>query len=55
MIVELDETVDDDDDRLRTDEAVVFDVVDGLITRVAVYLQTSYRPDQSAPPRLRSV
>ena len=42
-IVELSETVDDGDARLRTQEAVVFDVADGLITRVAVYLQTSQR------------
>ena len=41
VVAELNETVDDGDGRLRTDEAVVFDVDDGLITRVAVYLQTS--------------
>jgi limonene-1,2-epoxide hydrolase len=44
VIVELDETVDDEGERLRTDEVVVFDVADERITRVAVYLQTSYRP-----------
>ena len=53
VVVELDETVDidraggdgadGDAGRLRTDEAVVFDVdvANDLITRVAVYLQTS--------------
>jgi len=39
--VELSETVDDGNGRLHTDESVVFDVADGLITHVAVYLQTS--------------
>ena len=43
VVVELSETVDDGDGRLRTDEAVVFDIGDGLITRVAVYLQSSER------------
>ena len=43
VAVELSETVDDAGDRLRTDEVVVFDVVDGLIAQVAVYLQTSER------------
>jgi len=43
VAVELSETVDDRDARLRTDETVVFDVVGGLITRVAVYLRTSER------------
>lgn len=43
VAVELSETVDDGDGRLHTDETVVFDVADGLITRVAVYLQTSER------------
>ena len=41
VTVELSETVDDDGKRLRTDEAVVFDVANGAITRVAVYLQRS--------------
>jgi ketosteroid isomerase-like protein len=41
VTVELNETVDVDEGRLRTDEAVVFDVDGELITRVAVYLQTS--------------
>jgi ketosteroid isomerase-like protein len=41
ITVELHETVDDDGKRLQTDEAVVFDIAGGLITRVAVYLQTS--------------
>jgi ketosteroid isomerase-like protein len=41
VVVELNETVDDGGRRLRTDEAVVFDVTDDLITRVAVYLQRS--------------
>jgi ketosteroid isomerase-like protein len=41
VTVELSETVADGDGRLRTDEAVVFDVADGLIARVAVFLQTS--------------
>jgi ketosteroid isomerase-like protein len=47
VAVELHETVDDNDDggdaRLRTEETVVFDVRDGLIARIAVYLQTSER------------
>jgi ketosteroid isomerase-like protein len=43
VAVELSETVDDGGARLHTDETVVFDVRDGLITRVAVYLQTSER------------
>ena len=43
VTVELRETVDDGDARLETCEAVVFDTADGLITRVAVYLQTSER------------
>jgi hypothetical protein len=43
VAVELSETVDDRDDRLHTDETVVFDVANGLITRVAVYLRTSLR------------
>ncbi|MDQ1457180.1 MAG: hypothetical protein QOH28_2800 [Actinomycetota bacterium] len=43
VAVELSETVDDGDGRLRTDETVLFDVADGLISRVAVYLQTSER------------
>jgi limonene-1,2-epoxide hydrolase len=43
VLVELSETVDDRDGRrLRTDEAVVFDLDgDGLISRVAVYLRAS--------------
>jgi ketosteroid isomerase-like protein len=41
VTVELSETIADGDGRLRTDEAVVFDVADGLIARVAVFLQTS--------------
>jgi limonene-1,2-epoxide hydrolase len=43
VAVELSETVDDGDARLHTDETVVFDVRDGLIARVAVYLQASER------------
>jgi ketosteroid isomerase-like protein len=43
VLVELHETVDDDGARLRTHEAVVFDVAAGEIARVAVYLQTSER------------
>jgi ketosteroid isomerase-like protein len=43
VAVELRETVDDGGTRLHTDETVVFDVRDGLIARVAVYLQTSER------------
>ena len=39
------ETVDDGDARLRTDETVVFNVANGLISRVAVYLQTSERSE----------
>jgi ketosteroid isomerase-like protein len=41
VTVELSETVADGDGRLRTEEAVVFDVAEGLIVRVAVFLQTS--------------
>ena len=41
VLVELAETVDDDGARLRTQEAVVFDVRAGEIARVAVYLQSS--------------
>ena len=48
MTVELRETVDDGDARLETSEAVVFDTADGLITRVAVYLQTSERHPRPA-------
>jgi limonene-1,2-epoxide hydrolase len=43
VAVELSETVDDGNARLHTDETVVFDIADGLIARVAVYLQTSER------------
>ena len=45
VTVELRETVDDGDGdaRLETCEAVVFHTAGGLITRVAVYLQTSER------------
>jgi limonene-1,2-epoxide hydrolase len=43
VAVELSETVDDAGERLHTDETVVFDVADGCIVRVAVYLQTSER------------
>jgi ketosteroid isomerase-like protein len=43
VLVELQETVDDDGARLRTHEAVVFDVDAGEIARVAVYLQSSER------------
>lgn len=43
VTVELRETVDDGDARLETSEAVVFDTALGLITGVAVYLQTSER------------
>jgi ketosteroid isomerase-like protein len=43
VTVELRETVDDGDARLETAEAVVFDTAAGLITGVAVYLQTSER------------
>jgi hypothetical protein len=43
VTVELRETVDDGDARLETSEAVIFDTVAGLITHVAVYLQTSER------------
>jgi ketosteroid isomerase-like protein len=49
VAVELNETVDDDDARLRTDETVVFDVRDGLISHVAVYLQTSERIVADSP------
>jgi hypothetical protein len=43
VTVELRETVDDGDARLETSEAVLFDTDDGLITHIAVYLQTSER------------
>jgi ketosteroid isomerase-like protein len=43
VTVELRETVDDGDARLETCEAVVFDTAGGLISGVAVYLQTSER------------
>jgi limonene-1,2-epoxide hydrolase len=43
VTVELRETVADGEERLETCEVVVFDTVDGFITRVAVYLQTSER------------
>ena len=43
VTVELRETVDDGDARLETCEAVVFGTAGGLITRIAVYLQTSER------------
>jgi ketosteroid isomerase-like protein len=48
VTVELRETVDDGDARLETSEAVIFDTDDGLITSIAVYLQSSERH----PPRL---
>jgi ketosteroid isomerase-like protein len=48
VAVELRETVDDGDARLETCEVVVFDTTDGLITRVAVYLQTSERHPRHA-------
>ena len=48
VAVELNETVDDGDARLHTDETVVFDVAGGLITRVAVYLQTSERLERGS-------
>jgi limonene-1,2-epoxide hydrolase len=48
VAVELSETVDDGDERLHTDETVVFDVVDGCIARVAVYLQSSERRPAAA-------
>jgi hypothetical protein len=44
VFVELAETVDDGDARLRTDEGLVFDLDDdGRIRRIAVYLRTSVR------------
>src|SRR3954447_1420694 len=43
VTVELRETVDDGDARLETAEAIVFDTDDGLISKIAVYLQTSER------------
>jgi hypothetical protein len=48
VTVELRETVDDEDARLETCEAVVFDTAGGLITRIAVYLQTSERHPRSS-------
>jgi len=46
VCVELSETVTLDGKRLRTDEAIVFDVDEthGVITRVQVFLQRSYEP-----------
>jgi limonene-1,2-epoxide hydrolase len=49
VAVELSETVDAGNERLHTDETVVFDVAGGHIVRVAVYLQTSER--NPAAPR----
>ncbi len=43
LVVELNETVDAGGGRLRTEEAVVFDVAAGGIIRVAVYLRASER------------
>lgn len=51
VTVELRETVDDGDARLETSEAVVFDTAAGLITKVAVYLQTSERREGAAGGR----
>ena len=48
VTVELRETVDDGDERLETCEAVVFDTAGGVITRIAVYLQTSERHPRPA-------
>jgi len=48
VTVELRETVDDGDERLETCEAVVFDTAGGVITRIAVYLQTSERQTRPA-------
>ena len=45
VCVELAETVTIDEARLRTDEAIVFDLRDGLISRVQVFLQRSYDPN----------
>ncbi len=50
VAVELNETVDDGDARLRTDETVVFDVAGGLIARVAVYLRKSQRVLAASTP-----
>jgi ketosteroid isomerase-like protein len=52
VAVQLHETVDDGDARLRTDETVVFDVAGGLIVKVAVYLRKSERrpADSTANP-----
>jgi len=49
VAVELNETVDDDGARLHTDETVVFEIANGLIARVAVYLQTSERRPAGSP------
>jgi hypothetical protein len=48
VTVELRETVDDGDARLETSEGVVFDTSLGVITRVAVYLQSSERHPRPA-------
>jgi hypothetical protein len=40
-VVELSEAVDDGGGRLHTEEAVVFDITDGLIAHVAVFLRQS--------------
>ncbi len=50
VAVELHETVDDGDARLRTDETVVFDIAGGLIVKVAVYLRKSVRVERAAKP-----
>jgi limonene-1,2-epoxide hydrolase len=49
VAVELSETVDDGGERLHTDETVVFDVAEGSIVRVAVYLQSSERRPADQP------
>lgn len=41
VCAELAETVTLDGDRLRTEEAIVFELADGAIRQVAVYLRTS--------------
>lgn len=52
VTAELSETMDVDGRPRRTDESLVFDLGDdGLITRVAVYLQTGQFIDEPRPER----
>jgi SnoaL-like polyketide cyclase. len=46
VCAELAETVTLDGRRLRTDEAIVFEITGPTITRVSVFLRQSYEPTQ---------